>query len=172
MLHAQTVPVFIQQGKALLGQLEKAQTWSVEQGIADSDLLETQLAPDMFPLAKQLDFVIAQMLQPSRRLTGQALPDPAEATPTLAAHSERLRTALDMLAPLGAENFVASEAMVSLELPNGMAFDLTAADYVRDWALPQYWFHLMTAYALLRMRGVPLGKADFVPHMLRHLRKG
>jgi hypothetical protein len=61
--------------------------------------------------------------------------------------------------------------MIGLELPNGMAFDLNAADYVRDWAVPQFYFHIMTVYAILRMRGVPLGKADFVPHMLRHARK-
>jgi uncharacterized protein len=172
MLHAQTVPVFLQQGQALLGQLDKAQAWITEQGLSDADLLETRLTPDMFPLAKQLDFVVAQMLQPLRRLTGTPLPDPAEAAPTLASHRDRLKAALDMLAPLSPDNFAAPDTMVAMDLPNGMVFDLSAADYVRDWAMPQFWFHIMTSYALLRMRGVPIGKADFVPHMLRYLRKG
>ena len=57
-------------------------------------------------------------------------------------------------------------------LPQGMVFDLTAEQYVRDWALPQFYFHVMTAYAILRAQGVELGKADYVGHMFAHLRPG
>lgn len=172
MLYAQTVPVFRQQGSALLGQLLKAEGWCADNAIAEADLLDTRLAPDMFPLSKQLDFVAAQMLQPMRRLTGQELPDPAEAASTLAAHSARIKATLAMLAALSAADIDENpDHLIAMELPNGMIFDLSAADYVRDWALPQFWFHTMTAYALLRLRGVAIGKADFVPHMLRHLRK-
>jgi len=55
-------------------------------------------------------------------------------------------------------------------LPNGMIFDMTREDYVRDWALPQVAFHQMITYALLRQAGVPLGKVDYVPHMFAYLR--
>ena len=96
MLHAQSVPDFFQQGHALLGQLDKAQAWCREQGVTDADLLETPLPPDMFPLARQFDFVVAEMLQPMRRLTGQPLPEPVEATPTLVSHRDQLQGALDM----------------------------------------------------------------------------
>lgn len=57
-------------------------------------------------------------------------------------------------------------------LPNGMIFDLTAEQYVRDWTLPQFYFHLMIAYAILRGNGIDLGKADYVTHMFAHLRPG
>ena len=57
-------------------------------------------------------------------------------------------------------------------LPAGMVFDLTAEQYVRDWALPQFYFHVMIAYAILRAEGVDLGKTDYVAHMLRFLRPG
>lgn len=66
----------------------------------------------------------------------------------------------------------AADKPVVLELPNGMIFDMTGAQYVRDWALPQVAFHQMIVYALLRQAGVPLGKADYVPHMFRYLRPG
>ena len=172
MLHAQTVTVFLQQGSALVGQLAKAQNWCREHGVDEAELLDTRLAADMFPLAKQLDFVIAQMLQPLRRLTGQDLPDPAEAAPSLAAHQDRLRAALALIEPLTVGGVDGDpDRMVAMDLPNGMAFDMNAADYVRDWAVPQFWFHIMAAYAIMRLRGVPLGKADFVPHMMRHLRR-
>ena len=57
-------------------------------------------------------------------------------------------------------------------LPMGMVFDLTAQQYARDWALPQFYFHLTIAYAVMRQAGVPLGKADLVPHALAYLRPG
>ncbi len=51
-------------------------------------------------------------------------------------------------------------------------FDLTAATYVRDWALPQFYFHIVAAYAVMRHLGVPLGKADYAGYMMQHLRPG
>src|SRR3546814_11406643 len=59
---------------------------------------------------------------------------------------------------------------VSFGLPNGMIFDMSAFDYVRDWAAPQFAFHHVAAYAVLRHMGVPLGKADYVGYMMRYLR--
>jgi uncharacterized protein len=61
---------------------------------------------------------------------------------------------------------------VAHEIPNGMIFDLTAGQYARDWALPQFYFHLMAAYAILRSEGVALGKADYIPHMFSFIRPG
>jgi hypothetical protein len=51
-----------------------------------------------------------------------------------------------------------------------MILDVTAERYARDWALPQFYFHLITAYAILRSQGIDLGKADYVQHLLPHLR--
>jgi len=53
-----------------------------------------------------------------------------------------------------------------------MVFDLTAEEYARDWAIGQFYFHVMTAYAILRAQGVALGKADYIPHLLPRLRTG
>lgn len=61
---------------------------------------------------------------------------------------------------------------VVIELPGGITFDLTGEEYARDWALPQFYFHAVTAYAILRSQGVGIGKADYVPHMFAYLRPG
>lgn len=58
------------------------------------------------------------------------------------------------------------------ELPQGMIFDLTAEQYVRDWPLPQFYFHVMTAYAILRHQGIELGKIGYIAHMFTYLRPG
>lgn len=172
MIHAQTIPVFTQQTRALLGQLGKAADWCAKQGVAEADLLDTRLAPDMFPLAKQLDFVVNQLLRPMRLLAAREIADPPDAAQTIAAHRDRLKAALTLIADMDPAQLDANpDRIISMDLPNGMAFDLPAAAYVRDWALPQFWFHIMTAYALMRMRGVPIGKADFVPYMMKHMRQ-
>lgn len=54
----------------------------------------------------------------------------------------------------------------------GMVFDLTAEQYARDWALPQFYFHVMIAYGILRAEGIDLGKADYIAHMFAYLRPG
>jgi hypothetical protein len=65
---------------------------------------------------------------------------------------------------------LSEDAMVEFDLPNGMAFAMTVSDYVRDWAMPQFHFHLMTAYAILRHAGLPIGKADYMGYMMQHLK--
>ena len=172
MIHAQTIPAFDQQIRALIGQLDKAANWCTEQGISEADLLDTRLAPDMYPLAKQLDFVVTQVVLTARRLADIELPEPPEAAATIAAHQDRLRAAQTLIAAVEAGQIDTNpDRIIAMDLPNGMAFDLPAHAYVRDWALPQFWFHIMAAYSLLRMRGVPIGKADHVPYMMRHLRQ-
>jgi uncharacterized protein len=172
MLHDQFRISFVQQARALCGQLDRAATWCAAEGVSEADLLGASLAPDMFPLAKQLDFVVAQVLLPLRRLTGQDIADPAEAAGGLAAYRDRLAAAVAIVEQIdSAELDAAAGQAVAFDLPNGMAFDLSGADYVRDWAVPQFFFHVMTAYAIMRMRGVPLGKADFVPYMAKHARR-
>jgi hypothetical protein len=54
----------------------------------------------------------------------------------------------------------------------GLTFDLTREQFARDWAIGQFYFHVMAAYAILRKGGVAIGKADYVPHMFAYLRGG
>jgi hypothetical protein len=61
---------------------------------------------------------------------------------------------------------------ISLELPNGVVFDMTGEQYARDWLLAQFYFHINIAYGILRQHGVELGKADYVSHVLAYLRPG
>lgn len=69
----------------------------------------------------------------------------------------------------GAPNKGADEPMAH-ELPNGRVFDMTAGQYARDWTLPQFYFHVVAAYAILRAEGVELRKADYVAHLMPFIR--
>lgn len=138
-----------------------------EQGEA---LLQARLAPDMLPLATQVRFTTQQVYNTLNRAYGGdhkgADSDHASIAEARAhlAEVRALIAAARQTAPLD------EAAMVEFDLPNGMAFALTVSDYVRDWALPQFHFHLMTAYAILRHTGLPIGKADYMGYMMQHLK--
>jgi hypothetical protein len=90
----------------------------------------------------------------------------------MAAAKALIESTLERLAAADPAQIDASaDRKIAIELPNGIAFDMTGSEYAVDWAMPQFYFHLITAYNILRHNGVPLGKADYVQHMFAYLRK-
>jgi len=174
------VPTYSQMLTALKGWLEKAQQ-QVPTEEAEA-LLSARLAPDMYPLASQVRFACLQAQEAWFRLKGEPLPESltelaaagragGDEPLSLADAHACVDRALAFLACLAADELDAcADNAVAIELPNGMAFDLTGDQYARDWALPQFYFHLNTAYAILRHKGIDLGKADYVKHMFAYLR--
>ncbi len=65
--------------------------------------------------------------------------------------------------------FQPEDTEFDLALPNGMTFHFTIGEYLRDWNLPNFYFHTSIAYAIMRGASVPLGKADLIPHVGRYL---
>lgn len=145
-------------------------------------LMAARLAPDMYPLSTQVRFACLQAREGVHRLRHEPLPSaldqlaeegrnggarPGTLAEALARIYETLAV-LDGLEPdaLGNEG----GRPLALELLGGVAFDLDGERYARDWSLPQFYFHVMTAYAILRREGVALGKADYVAHMFAYLR--
>lgn len=134
------------------------------------DLLSARLAEDMFPLATQVRIATFQVLNTLNRLAGvEHTPDEGDPATFAEAHA-MVAKAGEAVAATDASAFAGPDAPVEFDLPNGMAFALTAEEYVRDWTLPQVYFHLTVFYAILRAQGLALGKADYVPYMMRHLK--
>ena len=164
--------------------LDKAEAFAADRPGGPDILLPLRLAPDMFPLATQLRFLAFQAQEPVYRLRGEAVPegllqvrqegrDGEERSGTWAEARARVAQASDFLAAVGpGELDSAAGEPLEHALPNGMIFDMSGEQYVRDWSLPQVAFHQMIAYAILRQAGVPLGKVDYVPHMFGYLRPG
>ncbi|TKD51412.1 DUF1993 domain-containing protein [Sphingomonas baiyangensis] len=173
------VPTYSQMLAALSAWLDKA-----AQPTAADALMAARLAPDMFPLATQIRFVCVQAIEGVARLSDQPLPAlhatllgegraAGDAPGSIADAQARIAETIALLAALGPDALDSDpDRALAHALPNGMVFDLTAQQYARDWALPQFYFHLMAAYAILRAEGVALGKADFVQHMFGYLRPG
>jgi hypothetical protein len=174
------VPTYRQMLTALRGWLGKAQG---QLGAEEAEaLLAARLAPDMFPLSTQVRFACVQTVEAAHRLRGQAFPalveelldegrDAAERPGSLADARTRIDETIALLDGLSPDALdIEPDAPVAHALPNGMVFDLTAEQYARDWALGQFYFHVMSAYAIMRNAGIELGKADYIPHLLPHLR--
>ena len=166
-------PTYVQMLGALSTWLAKAEA---QQPAVDADaLMAARLAPDMFPLATQLRFACVQAQEGVFRLQQRDFPPSLQTLLDEGRNaSERPGTIAETLAVVeaaAAEGIAIDPATpIAHVLPIGMTFDLTAEQYARDWALPQFYFHVMTAYAILRAQGVELGKADYVAHMFAYLR--
>jgi hypothetical protein len=175
------VPTYRQMLGALAGWLDKA---AAARGHDAEELLSARLAPDMFPLATQVRFACIQVQEALCRLGGQEFPaslrvlrdeglQGGDHPGSIADAKTRIAETLALLGEIapGALDGDPSRP-IAHKIPSGMIFDLTAEQYVRDWALPQFYFHLMAAYAILRASGVGLGKADYAAHMFGFLRPG
>ena len=175
------IPTYQHMLQTLSGLLDKVQQQMPDQA---ETALEARLAADMFPLATQVRFAAFQAQEAVFRLRGERIPDwldaiaaearnAGDAPGTIADAKARLNDALSFLADMSSSDLDAGAGLpIAIELPGGMTFDMTGEQYVRDWALPQFYFHVITAYAILRNQGVVIGKADYVPHMFAYIRPG
>lgn len=175
------VPTYRNMLGTLAGLLDKAEGQAPTQA---ESLLSARLAPDMLPLAAQVRFAAYQAQEATFRLRGQAIPpslaavaaegrNAGEAPGSFADARARIGEALSHLESLTGDALDAGETLpIAIELPGGVTFDMTGETFARDWALPQFYFHVVTAYAILRNQGIAIGKADYVPHMLAYLRSG
>lgn len=176
------IPTYKQMLGALSDWLNKAH--AQVGGDAAQALLSARLADDMHPLSTQIRFVCLQAQEPFFRFRREPLPETLEQLAlegrnandqpgSMVEAQARISEALSFLAGLGEDALEdGAQSQISIELPNGMTFDMNAEQYARDWALPQFYFHLNTAYAILRNNAIELGKADYVQHMFAYLRPG
>ncbi|MBV7265620.1 DUF1993 family protein [Erythrobacter ani] len=166
-LHDQSIAVYRSRIDTMIGLLTKAEVHS--KGDA---LLEARLADDMHPFANQARFVANLPGEALPRLTNRSFTSLDENASTLAEAKDALSKTAALLDSVTPDELVAPDAKIVLDLPNGMEFTMAAEQYVRDWSLPNFYFHLTTAYAILRSEGLDIGKIDFMPHMMPYMTKG
>ncbi len=156
-----TIASFIRSLSALSSILEKAKAYADTKKIDFSVLLQTRLAPDQFPLAKQLQITtdVAKALVP--RLTPINALTLTDTETTYEEFQDRISSVVSYLRtvkPEDLENFSGKQ----ITFPFYPGKFLSADDYIPQYALPNFYFHLTTAYSILRSCGVELGKSDFL----------
>ena len=160
-LYSVTVPIFINHLAALKGILQKGELHAREAGEAPEGYLAKQLAPDMFPLIRQVQAACDAARLLPYRLTETEAPSVPDEEQTFAEAYARIDMTLAELAKASPEAMNAGEdATVVVKYFPGQHF--TGYGYATGYAIPNFFFHLTAAYAILRTIGVPLGKADYI----------
>jgi hypothetical protein len=154
--------MFVHNLKNLAGILKKAAADAKARGIDPTVLLSARLAPDMFPLVRQVQVATDQAKGCCSRLAGVDNPVFVDDETTFAELDARIKRTLDFIGGLKASQFAGSESReVVMQLPIG-SLSFTGLDYLNGWALPNFYFHYAAAYNILRHNGVGLGKTDFL----------
>jgi hypothetical protein len=134
-------------------------------------LLQARLAEDMFPLHTQIRFTLDQVMTALKRLGGVELASDDSDIASFADAHKRIAATQALIAGTDPATWPASGDTVEFTLPNNMTFAMQAHEYCRDWATPQFYFHLMTAYAILRAEGLAIGKIDYVGYMMKYMKQ-
>jgi hypothetical protein len=164
--YSASVPVFKQFLTSLKDLLVKAEKFSQQKDLADAVLLQSRLYPDMFPLLRQVQIAADFAKSVSARLAGVEVPGYEDTEQTFAELQQRLDKTIAFLDTLSAEQFAnAAEKEIVLRAGTPKEKRFTGSQYLAQYGLPQFYFHVTTSYALLRHNGVEVGKKDYMGQM-------
>ena len=158
-----SIPVFQQMLKALSEVLTKAEAHAADKHFDPQVLLQARLFPDMFPLLRQVQIAADFAKSVPARLAGVEVPAYEDSEQSFADLQARLTKTLTFLAGLSAAQIDGSEALeVVLRPGTPKEKKLSGQTYLLGYGLPQFFFHVTTAYDILRHNGVEIGKRDFL----------
>lgn len=162
-----SVPLFCKYLANLKVLLEKGFTAASEAGMNEADFLNQKLAPDMFPLLKQVQIATDNAKGAAARLTGTEPMKLEDAETTVSELLERIDMVITHLKTFKASDF-AEAAQQKVILPYMPDQYQTGKDYLLDFAIPNFMFHLTIAYAIIRAQGVKIGKQDYMGSLNLH----
>lgn len=161
MIFDLTVPQFIKTLKNLNNFLDKAAAHADSKKFEMEVLLNSRLAPDQFPLTRQIQIVCDTAKLAASRLTGKPAPVQEDNEKTLAEVKARIQSVITYLEGMKPEDYT-NAATAVITQPRWEGKTLTGYDYVIHHVIPNFYFHVTTAYSIMRHNGVDLGKKDFL----------
>jgi hypothetical protein len=160
-MYAASVPVFTRMLTNLLGLLDKAEAHAADRKFDINVLVSSRLAPDMHPLSFQVQNATDRAKFAVSRLSGKAAPSWPDEEKTLDDLRARIRKALDYLGTFAEADFAGSDDKQIPLKQRGQDITMAGDDYLLNNAYPNFYFHVTTAYDILRHNGVQVGKRDF-----------
>ncbi len=158
-----SLPVFTIVLDALSGLLDKAEEFAAAKKIDSGVLCAWRIAPDMFPFSRQVQIVTDQAKNGAARLAGVEPPRYEDNEKTIAELKERVAKALAYVKTIDPKAIDAgTERAITFPLGPKNKGNMKGDDYLNHFVLPNLYFHLTTAYAILRGCGVEVGKQDFL----------
>lgn len=162
-LYNASVPVFKQLLTSLSDVLSKAEAHATEKKIDPAVLLQSRLYPDMFPLVRQVQIAADFAKSVPSRLAGIEVPAYDDSEQTFAELQTRIKNTLTILESITSTQIDGKESLEIVLRPNTpKEKKLNGETYLLSYGLPQFFFHVTTAYAILRHNGVEIGKRDFM----------
>jgi hypothetical protein len=162
-LYAASASVYQQMLGALSKILAMAQVHAAAKKIDPSVLIQGRLYPDMLPLARQVQIACDHAKGSCARLSGTEVPAYADDETTFEQLQARIAKTLAFIATIAAAQFEGSaERAITIMPGTQWERSFAGAAYLHHYALPNFYFHLTTAYAILRHNGVEIGKGHFL----------
>jgi uncharacterized protein len=161
-MYQASVPAFLQMLNSLSAILGKAEAYAAERKIDPAVLLGYRLAPDMFPLARQVQIATDHAKGCSARLAGVDVPKYADDETSFGALRERIARTIEFVEDFRPEDIDGSEERDIALTAGTRELRFKGQQYLVNFALPNFYFHVTTAYDILRHCGVPIGKRDFL----------
>ncbi len=147
--------------RSLDGCLDKTAAFATTKKFDVNTLLHARLAPDMFPLGRQIQATCDQAKYAAGRTTGKEMPAHADTEQTVDELRKRIASVIAYLDGFSKTDFDGAETR-SVTTPRWEGKTMAASDYFVEHAMPNFFFHLTTAYAILRHNGVEIGKRDYL----------
>ena len=161
-LYQASVPVHVRQLNALAGIIDKANAYCAERKIDPAALLQARLYPDMFPLVRQVQSACNHAERGAARLAGLEPPGHADKEASFDDLKVRIADAISFVKAVDPKTMDGAENR-EITYPVGQRRETrTCTDYLCNFSLPNFYFHVTTAYAILRHNGLPIGKGDFM----------
>ncbi|WP_110031139.1 DUF1993 domain-containing protein [Hoeflea marina] len=160
-MYSMTVPFYSSMLSNLEHLLSKAEAWAAERKIDPAVLLNDRLAPDMLPLKRQVQLVTDHAKGAVARLGGVEVPPFPDVEETFAELHDRIARVRDFLHSVPEANFAGAEDKIISMKVGPMDMSFPGLQYLQGFSVPNFYFHLTAAYAILRHNGVPVGKGDF-----------
>jgi uncharacterized protein len=161
-IYANTIPVLIQNMQAMSKMLHKADQHCDNKKIDKSVMLGMRLAPDMFNLTRQVQLVTDFAKGCGARLSGITNPAFSDDETTFEGLQARLQKCIGFLEGLDQAAFASAENREVTVKAGGKEVTMAGQAFVNSYAFPHFYFHMTTAYNILRHNGVELGKRDFL----------
>jgi hypothetical protein len=163
--HAISVPAFT----AMLTNIKQWLDQAAAEG-NETDLIGAKLTEDMFPLARQIQIASDAAKGAGARMTGTEAPAMPDDETTFAELKARCDKTIAYLQSLDAAAYDAGAGReVVITFPNGGGVKFDGATFLTGFALPNFYFHATTTYAILRAKGVKLGKQNFLGHLAPYM---
>ena len=161
-MHSASVPIFVRMLGNLVTWLDKAEAHAAAKKFEPAVYMTARLAPDMLPLPTQIQIACDAAKFCVARLAGVEAPPFPDDEKTIDELRQRVRKTIDYLQSIPAAQIDGSDAREISVPRRAGSITMTGEAYLKTFALPNFFFHVTTTYALLRHNGVELGKADFL----------